>query len=144
MEVVDRNVRQGLAVRDHVAEIIHPKIKRFILVGLDCDSMTAKLVMINSQIPSFVIGKPHLECSQMLLCESNYPDILDHDSYVNCLEVISVDFLKLHDRLRCRKAEILGHLSSEDIKVLIDHLRASKSVVKKDKEIVQRPIILPD
>lgn len=143
MQVVDRHIRQGLAVRDHVAEITNPKIKRFILVGLDNESMTAKLVMINSEIPGFVKGKPHLECRQMLLSEIDYPDILEHVSYVNCLEVISVDFAKLYNRLCSRQAEILGHLGSDDLAQLIRHLLETKTVSGKDKKVVQKPIAMP-
>jgi hypothetical protein len=143
VEIVDQNIRKGLVVRDFLQEITHPKTKRFILVGLDHDSMTAKLVIINSKIPAFVTGKPHLERLQIPLSPADYSEIIDHDSFVNCMEIISIDFLKLQQRLYGQQAQILGHLSAADTQRLIATLLSAKNISRENKRILSAPLERP-
>ncbi|MFH1112560.1 MAG: hypothetical protein V1792_01440 [Pseudomonadota bacterium] len=144
IQITDQNIKRGLVVRDHLQAMKPPKIKRFVLVGLDVASMTAKIAIINSKIPPFAVGKPRLESLQIPLSPVGYAELVNHDSFINCMEVISVDFQKLRKRLYDQDAQILGHLSDADTKLVISKLLSAKSISKNDKTVLQSPINLPE
>jgi len=136
------NVRKGLVTRDFLEEITHPKIKIFILVGLEIDSLTAKFVLINSAIPLFIQRDPEKRSCQLEIGPDKY-DFLDHTSYADCQMVISVPIRKLVDRLLKGEAEIRGHLSDTDLQLVLGYVTASKSVARNDKTAVAAPFSLP-
>ena len=62
------------------------------------------LFIINSKIHPFIAEHPHLSKCQVMLKALDYP-FLDHDSYINCSEVI-----EWFDNSQIRK-QILGDIS---------------------------------
>lgn len=59
-----------------------PKSKHVVIVCRDGEDYYGFLV--NSEIRPFIINRPELFYCQVLIKQSDYPTILEHDSYVDC------------------------------------------------------------
>jgi len=133
------NLRKGLVSRDFREEISHPKIKIFILAGLDLRRMDAKLVLINSEIVKFAQNRPALRERHIEIGQAEY-SFLRHTSYIDCTYVVTTPFRKLTNRLLSGKAEILGHLSEPHLERLVEEVERASTVRGRDKEVITQSL----
>ena len=81
----------------HVKHCSHtrpaPKNKFVVIV---CRDLKCMGFLINSEIHPFILKKPELLKSQVKIRASNY-NFLDHDSYIDCVELYEFDDAELLD-----------------------------------------------
>lgn len=85
-----------------------PKHKFLVLLSVD----PPLLFMLNSTVHSFIQRNPEMNTAQIKITPENYI-FLDHDSFINCAEVItSFDSAQLQRQIRenpdCAKAALNG------------------------------------
>lgn len=84
----DEHVQPGQVLYLNCAFMNPPREKYVLLAHTDTRCL---LFIINSRIHPYIASRPYLAQAQVQIDVSNYP-FLDHDSYMNCSEVIdSVD-----------------------------------------------------
>jgi len=89
-----------------VCDFTKPPKEKFIVLAAPDDPPL--LLVVNSSIPPFISAKPHLAMCQVALVASDHA-FLDHDSFVNCSEVIdSMSSSNLLDQLVADPARIRG------------------------------------
>ena len=73
----------------------NPKPKRIVIVCRENDNYYGFLV--NSEIRRFVQNRPGLFACQVLIKQSDYPTILDHDSYIDCTQIYPFSEIELEN-----------------------------------------------
>jgi hypothetical protein len=104
-----------------------PKYKRHILINLE----PLCWFYINSELPNFIKFSKELLIQQVKL--PKYPShlFMDHDSYIDCSEVIVYDDLTIEDLTKMenvRELELLGSLDNSIIDEIIEKVGNSYTI----------------
>jgi len=105
------------------------RLKYVVVAGCRSDHKEICAVLINSE--SDYSNDSDWRAEQYLLQHKNYPGILDYDSWIDCTDPKSLTFRKL----KARKAEIKGCLTSEDLKAVMNILKKSDFINPHVKKI---------
>lgn len=102
-----------------------PKEKFIVLVAPDDPPL---LLVVNSSIPPFISANLHLAVCQVILMASDHA-FLDHDSFVNCSEVIdSMSSSDLLGQLVVDPARIKGEVSAPARSRIVGAVRTARTV----------------
>ena len=109
-----------------VCDFTKPPKEKFIVLAAPDDPPL--LLVVNSSIPPFISAKPHLAMCQVALVASDHA-FLDHDSFVNCSEVIdSMSSSNLLDQLVADPARIRGEVSAPARSRIVEAVRKARTI----------------
>lgn len=128
------SVEEGLNLKDGRRE----KPKKLIVIGVDKDkAMCYGSVLINSDISPDADFTDGVREAQYIIKQSDYPDFLRYDSYVDCGQIIPVPIAKLI------KGEYFGMLTEDDYNGIFDILETTviySTKIKKRYGIRRRSV----
>jgi hypothetical protein len=102
---------------------------------LSCPGETSLLFVINSSIPKFALKSPDLRSCQIELNASDYP-FLEHDSYVNCVEVKSVSKAEIERQILQDIGRIKGELNATTKREIIRVVQTARTINARHKRLV--------
>lgn len=139
-----RRLKKGTVIRGEDAGT--GKIKRLILMGLDTDTMMAKLLFINSKRPRNAISDITVKRFYPFIDPSDgphYKDFLDHGSIVECYKVQSRNFDRLMELLRSGEFKIIGQLKQDHIDKYTSLVLQCDRIDEDDQLIIDAPLVIP-
>lgn len=109
-----------------------PKNKFFVIVGENIDCYVGYF-FINSNINATVARNKEMHDMQLPIKPTDYP-FLTHVSFIDGHELSILKKSDLIEELNSGKARFKGHLSNEDITMLLDAALSSPLFSRKEKE----------
>jgi hypothetical protein len=106
--------------------------KLFIVIGENEDRLVG-FFFINSKVSHYIARSPQFYAMQMSIRRSDYPDILDYDSFVGCHELMSIPKNDLVEQLRVGDVQIRGHLNEYDVDLMLGAVRDSDLFTEQEK-----------
>lgn len=125
-------IAPGIVLKLFVSETNPPKLKRFVVIGCSQDEMQLATVYINSQINKRISFSIELECLHFKV-KSIGRSWLDHDSWIDCSDLIVRQTTEIVSAVRKRPEAIIGKLSAEDFNGVISLLKTSPKIKGKTK-----------
>jgi hypothetical protein len=107
-----RNLIRGAVLRAHTEETVPPKIKLFVVWGLEESLDQIGVSFINSEIKS--IKSPRLQALQHPLLSKNNPFLI-HDSFLECSRIYEKNLKVVRGLLMANSEVFLGNISPEDL-----------------------------
>lgn len=108
------------------------KYKIQVIVGINNGKTLLASVFVNSEINPNVFHNQNLKDLHLQL-EADGRDFLDHDSFVDCSDIIEYDINETQKRLLQNPKIHIGHLSDDDLASIRDKIRGAKTISKKKK-----------
>ncbi|MGJ8591715.1 MAG: hypothetical protein ACSHXF_04165 [Aquaticitalea sp.] len=108
----------GTVIRAFATFTIPPKEKRFIIVGFKHNKIHIACVLINSDLNLNVNNTPELIDHQLKL-SSEGREYLDHDSFIDCSEIQSLDISDINKKIDENANIILGQVAKKDMDIII-------------------------
>ena len=81
------------------------------------DGYDSRLKYVNSD--NDFSASPDWQAEQYLIRQIDYPEILDHDSWIDCTDPKELKVSKI----KAKKAEKMGHLNAHDLQNVMKHLK---------------------
>lgn len=130
---VQQYLRPGSVLRLFVKDTNPPKTKRFIVVGISVDEICIATVYINSNLNKKAAWSIELESLNIFFEKSDRP-YLDHDSWIDCSDLIIRDVSEIQSIITKRADAVIGRLSDDDLSMVIDTLKNSPTIKGKTKK----------
>jgi hypothetical protein len=114
----------------------NPKPKFVVVVHVDFDENLLLVFIVNSKISRLFENDQELKNAHLKIEKSTYT-FLDHDSYINCVEVrdgLDIDFAI--DHLLANPRDHKGQLSKNDVQEIIHQVEISHTISDYDKSII--------
>jgi len=124
----NRKLKPGAVFRLHVPHTTPPKIKRFVVLGIDANKIELAFIFINSN-PA---PNPALRSLQLRLPVGKCP-FLDHDSYLDCSQVYEWELQTVKNQLMNSLDVHIGELNSGILKNACNAVASAKTVAKRLK-----------
>lgn len=124
----ERNLIVGAVLRAYVTVTEPPKIKRFVIIGIDDESKLAAVVLINTNKPALPTLAPYQY--ETVAEEREY---LDHDCFVDCSRIYPFDFEELRNLILRSPEIILGHVNTFDRNEIRKLAGKSRLIAPADK-----------
>lgn len=119
-----------------------PKIKRFVIIGINEELGRVGCLCINSRVNPNIITTSHLQGLQFLM-EAHDRPYIDHDSYLDCSRLYEDNFQRLQDKYVLDTRTYLGQLTEADlvrVKRLVISARTIEKRKKKRYSLLDEPI----
>ena len=119
------SIDEGLVFKDGRKQ----KPKKMVIIGVDSErQIWYGSVLVNTKMsPKSAYSEPFL-ATQYLLLQTNYPDFLKYDSYVDCGMLFSIPLKKLLE------GEYFGKLTEADLQGIFDVLKTTETLTVKEKK----------
>ena len=119
------SIDEGLVFKDGRKQ----KPKKMVIIGVDSERQICYgSVLVNTKmIPKSAYSEAFL-ATQYLLLQTNYPDFLKYDSYVDCGMLFSIPLKKLLE------GEYFGKLTEADLQGIFDILKTTETLTVKEKK----------
>lgn len=127
------NIKVGTVLRLHVKNTIPPKYKRFIIVGFTQDKLSLATVYINSDINININWSQEQQALQLLFTSEGRP-YLDRNSYIDCSKLMFRDTEEIYSAVHNNPDAIIGKLSEEDLKYVMNTLKYASTIKGKYKK----------
>lgn len=110
----EKNLRPGAVFKIYVKSTNPPKIKRIVILGINEEKTLIGHIFINSNINLQRLDTDELRNLQIYL-EASHREYLDHNSYLDCSDLIPFPVADLERLYRADSSILLGHLSAEEL-----------------------------
>lgn len=105
------------------------KPKRLVIIGIDREKQICYgSVLINTRMSPKAEYSDSFLSAQYLLRQTDYPEFLDYDSFVDCGMLFSIPLEKL------LKGEYFGKLTGKDLNGIFETLRTTDTLTGKEKK----------
>jgi hypothetical protein len=121
-------MEKGTVIRARVSNINNPKTKYFVLLAKDKLKVSFATILINSEINIHVLNTPELIALQHPLLKVNNP-FLDHDSHVDCSDVLLRNYKDTIDMTTAKPEVIRGILHKDDLKMVLKLVREASTTI---------------
>ena len=119
------SIDEGLVFKDGRKQ----KPKKLVIIGVNkVNKVCYGSVLVNSKMSPKAAYSASFLSAQYLLRQSDYPDFLKYDSYVDCGMLFSIPLEKLMD------GEYFGTLTDDDLKGIFDILKTTETLTNKEKK----------
>lgn len=125
-------VKVGAVIRAFVEDTTPPKIKRFIVVGINEPESKVAIVYINSEYDPEKIP-PHLQGSHTMV-ETKHCPFLDYDSFVDCSDLREKGLDKIKKSLNKNPSIQIGTIPAQQLDNIMLILKKSKIISTHDKK----------
>lgn len=122
---VEMDENDGLMLKDGYKT----RLKYVVVAGAKSNQKEICAVLINSDAD--YSDDPDWKAEQYPLMQSNYPGLLDHDSWLDCTDPKPLTVKKL----KAKKAEVSGSLLEEDLALVMDKLKNSDFIEPHMKKV---------
>ena len=122
---VELDANDGLVLKDGYKT----RLKYVVVAGAKSNQKEICAVLINSDAD--YSDDPDWKAEQYPLLQSNYPGLLDHDSWLDCTDPKPLTVKKL----KAKKAEVSGSLLEEDLALVMDKLKNSDFIEPHMKKV---------
>ncbi|MGV8026236.1 MAG: hypothetical protein AB2L18_06755 [Anaerolineaceae bacterium] len=113
-----------------------PKNKFIVIVHVDFRENLLLCFIVNSEINAFLQSKPELKNRQVELEQSKYK-FLNHDSYINCSEVIDeIDIDNVIDHLVQEPGDYKCMLIDTEMQEIIQVVNGSTTITDNDQKLI--------
>ncbi|MDR0618697.1 MAG: hypothetical protein LBG17_02235 [Bacteroidales bacterium] len=120
-------IKKGTVIKCFMKNTIPEKEKRFIVLGKDCNNNYIGVVFINSKLNFNINYNEELRALQFFIKKYDN-DYLDKDSYVDCSQLIELDYISVKAIITENPARILGKVKRVDIDHVCDLVRSSPKI----------------
>lgn len=119
------SIDEGLVFKDGRKQ----KPKKMVIIGVDSERQICYgSVLVNTKMsPKSAYSEAFL-ATRYLLLQTNYPDFLKYDSYVDCGMLFSIPLKKLLE------GEYFGKLTEADLQGIFDILKTTETLTVKEKK----------
>ena len=125
-------VRRGAIFHsDAFDDIDHGKF--FVIIGVSEDCVVG-LFFINSNINSFICGKPDLYALQYTIKAKDYESFLRYDSFVSCSSLRRFPLDRFEASITSGRTECKGQLREEHLQDILKLVKDSPVFSKRDRE----------
>lgn len=105
------------------------RLKYVIVAGAKSNQKEVCAVLINTNKDHSIA--PDWQAEQYLIRREDYPDILDHDSWIDCTDPKELKVAKI----KAKGAEKKGHLNATDIDNVMRHLQENDFVDEHTRRV---------
>lgn len=136
-KLIQAKIKPGCIIKIFCDFIYDPKYKYCVIVHTDYEDEILLFFLVNSNIPNFIKQSPDLYRCQLTLTKKDYPFFPKEESYLNCAELF--DKLTLNeviDHLVRVPNDFIGNLNDNEIKSIIDIVRASRTISSDDRDLI--------
>ena len=135
-EVTDKRIQQGALILTVLSEedgMVFKngrtgKPKRMIIIGVDtANDICYGSVLVNTKMSPKSAYSASFLSAQYLLHQTDYPEFLKYDSYVDCGELFSISIRKL------KQGVYFGILKDKDMRGVMDILETTDTLSTKQK-----------
>jgi hypothetical protein len=109
-----------------------PKDKLLIVLAVSTDTA---VFVISSRMTRFAERKPHLRACHVLVPAATHA-FLDHDSYVNCAEVVSIKTRVVEEQLLQDAKRIVGSIHTEIARQIREVVQISPTIADRMRRII--------
>ena len=99
-------------------------LKYFVVIGQVLDYGIVGAFLINSEV-----NPKTLEDYQFPLYEKDYPEVLEHNSFLNCSDLFELNKIKI-----INEGFEIGQLTKKDLELVIHTIETSEVLSTKDKK----------
>lgn len=110
-----------------------PKTKMFVVVGHDENKTNIACVYINSEINQFSIKNKLVHLHHCIYAA--HFDFLDHNSYIDCCNLIIKPYSEIYDIAFYNDKSFLGSISFEDMFIVFENLKNTNTIAPKLKKM---------
>jgi hypothetical protein len=103
--------------------------KYFVVIGITPEGNAVGALLINSNINPHVIYTEELICCQYPVKQSDYPAILEYNSYIDCSEIFEIGKEKIK-----KYGVVKGYLTEQDKELIIHFLKETEVISVKEKK----------
>lgn len=119
------SIDEGLVFKDARKQ----KPKKMVIIGVDSEQQICYgSVLVNTKMSPKSAYSESFLATQYLLLQTNYPDFLKYDSYVDCGMLFSIPLKKLLE------GEYFGKLTEADLQGIFDILKTTETLTVKEKK----------
>lgn len=119
------SIDEGLVFKDGRRQ----KPKKIVIVGVDkLKKVCYGSVLVNTKMSPKAQYSASFLSAQYLLCQTDYPDFLKYDSFVDCGMLFSIPLDKLLE------GKYFGILTDADLNGIFDILRTTETLTAKEKK----------
>lgn len=119
------SIDEGLVFKDARKQ----KPKKMVIIGVDSERQICYCsVLVNTKMSPKSAYSESFLATQYLLLQTNYPDFLKYDSYVDCGMLFSIPLKKLLE------GEYFGKLTEADLQGIFDILKTTETLTVKEKK----------
>lgn len=119
------SVDEGLVFKDGRKQ----KPKKLVIIGVDkAKQICYGSVLVNTKMSPKSAYSASFLSAQYLLRQSDYPDFLKYDSFVDCGMLFSIPLAKL------MKGEYFGTLTESDLQAIFAILKETETLTAKEKK----------
>lgn len=119
------SIDEGLVFKDARKQ----KPKKMVIIGVDSERQICYgSVLVNTNMSPKSAYSESFLATQYLLLQTNYPDFLKYDSYVDCGMLFSIPLKKLLE------GEYFGKLTEADLQGIFDILKTTETLTVKEKK----------
>lgn len=105
------------------------RLKYVVVAGAKSDNKEVCAVLVNTDAD--FSDDPDWRADQYPLLQSNYPGILDYDSWLDCTDPKTLTVRKL----KAKKAEVKGRLTPDDLRAVMTKLKNSDFIDAHVKKV---------
>lgn len=109
------------------------KEKYFVVAGVSGDQLLVGHVLINSKININFSPTSELQSLHIPIYACDY-SFLRHDSYIDCRQLIDLDYVRIENMYIKNKGKYYGHLNANHIQALQYSIQHSKTIKPKQKK----------
>lgn len=105
------------------------KPKKLVIIGVDkVKKICYGSVLVNTKMSPKAAYSDSFLSAQYLLHQTDYPEFLKYDSFVDCGMLFSIPLKKLMD------GEYFGILTSQDLQGIFEVLKTTETLTNKEKK----------
>ncbi len=136
-DYINRHLKSGQVVY-LFSRFTNPPKEKFLVIAYY--GTKPLLFAINSRIHPFIANRPDLNRRQVKLQTVDY-DFLDHDSYINCSEVIdSFDEDEIRQQILGELSRLKGKLTQVTKREIIRVVRGARTISRRNKKLIIRAL----
>lgn len=119
------SIEEGLVFKDGRKQ----KPKKLVIIGVDkVKKVCYGSVLVNTKISPKAAYSDSFLSAQYLLHQTDYPEFLKYDSFVDCGMLFSIPLKKLME------GEYFGTLTSQDLQGIFEVLKTTETLTNKEKK----------
>lgn len=122
-QLSNKIIERGSIFKSNIFNNIdHPKF--FVIMGESPDEDVGYF-FINSEICYTNKANPEYFKMQIPIKSSNYPEFLNHDSYIACQKIQKIKKVELKNCIQDNRAKFRGRLCEDDLNLVIKSVKSS-------------------